>query len=1019
MYDTSMTDPLAWTGLATNLLALILRMSNQTTGAEVIVDAHESLGLLARLKRAGSATHTPIARLIGQNLEDTTRRFYDQYRVEDFKLHELSTAATEVEILLTEIANDDSLIILAVRSEEAFRETLRTKAAKHRARLEQGLEPYFDALIDAVTKEYIKLAPWSDHFEPVAFKYVFGQLEIVCTNTERIVEHLNILMSDMAELRADQTTITQILTNKDNINSHTTRITSGNRPYVGTQHVVRNEQSTLYQYVLKESAARTVLIGMRGSGKSQLASSLAHHCEYEGWELVAWINATSINSLRSNIIELGYKLGIRADESTTEEQLVRRCLDHIRSHNTANRLIVLDNVEDIDNLTNLIPEGEGLRVVATTNSIRGWKQQSWRVINVDMFSSQEALSFLLNTTGSTDSKTAATICERLGNLPLALSQAAATVCGENWSLKQYLKRLNNYKSEFVIRPIPGDSYREDVSTALLFAARSALGNLYGQQLEIARQQLRILALLAASGIPTRWLDPFADSSTEDLTFDTTSENAHSAMSALINTSVIQKSDKSDIVMLHRLQGQVIREYLKDNNNLKTAQSDAAELLASINLDKLPLNETFRHRDETRKIIEQFRCIGTQSYSHKIFEHEVVHTCLENVFTHATELGLTYDALTLKESVQIIEDIIGVDNKLAMCLRGHLAVTYRSSGQLKLATELFETNLNNRRNTLGEEDNDTLRAENELANAYREAGRLTEAIQLYQHTLEVRARVAGCEHPNTQVSRGNLAAAYKEIGKYSDAIELGSKNLEIRLRLYGPKDPKTLFSQASLANSYMEAGRFNDAIELHISTFKTREEVWGKTHLRTIRSQVALARAYREKGDLEQAFNLFFEALLLRRELQGKSHPATLIAQDGLARTYLAMDALDDARQLFEQTLQQRQETLGAQHPRTLVTQDGLARTYLALGRNNEAIDLHKRTVIRHLNILGPSHPKTLIAQDGLARAYFAVDQYSMATELHHIVLCQRRSVLGAHHPYTVTSYSEFRKAYRFITIPHE
>ena len=168
MYDTSMTDPLAWTGLATNLLALILRMSNQTTGAEVIVDAHESLGLLARLKRAGSATHTPIARLIGQNLEDTTRRFYDQYRVQDFKLRELSTAATEVEILLTEIANDDSLIILAVRSEKAFHETLRAKAAKHRARLEQGLEPYFDALIDAVAKEYVKLAPWSDHFEPIA-----------------------------------------------------------------------------------------------------------------------------------------------------------------------------------------------------------------------------------------------------------------------------------------------------------------------------------------------------------------------------------------------------------------------------------------------------------------------------------------------------------------------------------------------------------------------------------------------------------------------------------------------------------------------------------------------------------------------------------------------------------------------------------------------------------------------------------------------------------------------------------
>ena len=50
--------------------------------------------------------------------------------------------------------------------------------------------------------------------------------------------------------------------------------------------VERREQEGLFEEVFSGASGRTVLTGMRGSGKSQLATAVAARCEVEGWELV-------------------------------------------------------------------------------------------------------------------------------------------------------------------------------------------------------------------------------------------------------------------------------------------------------------------------------------------------------------------------------------------------------------------------------------------------------------------------------------------------------------------------------------------------------------------------------------------------------------------------------------------------------------------------------------------------------------------------------------------------------------
>ena len=131
--------------------------------------------------------------------------------------------------------------------------------------------------------------------------------------------------------------------------------------------VKRQGQDELFDAVFAHSEPRTVLTGMRGSGKTQLAAAVATRCEEEGWPLVAWIHAASRKEILAGLYEFALRIGIDAPKNIPLEVIVQRLLDRLRSGaGAADRLFVFDNVENPDDLRDLIPEGAGVRTLITT-----------------------------------------------------------------------------------------------------------------------------------------------------------------------------------------------------------------------------------------------------------------------------------------------------------------------------------------------------------------------------------------------------------------------------------------------------------------------------------------------------------------------------------------------------------------------------------------------------------------------------------------------------------------------------
>lgn len=875
-----MADPvvLAVANVGVALTKVLLRACDSSVSADVVGDSQELVGVLSRALRRTGESKDQFERRVSQALVTRTKAMQERCRDQGVDPDLLSGACTEVEIILREIADDGTLLLSAVRRPDCFPETLRDYAARRRMNVESAAEPYFDELTNAVAAQYGALAPWSPRFQIEAFKSILSGIDEIQENSRRSLDahaithdKLDTLSSKLAEMAHHENT--------------PSRVFFGSRPEVVAENrfVERSEQEHLNALMADPRKRRTVLVGMRGCGKTQLASTLAQECEDAHWSLIAWVNASSTESITSDLVELAKELKIDTSDQPTPETIIRRLFTRLKSADSSDRLIVFDNVENIDDLRGLLPSGKGLRIVATTTNNAGWEHHDWKTIKVGVFDRSESIDYLLTVTRCDDHDAADALAQRLGDLPLALAQAAATARHKDLSLARYLKRLESRRQEPTIRAVAGGDYTVDVAKALLMAIKDTIEGLEGNTRETAQRQLGALALLAESGVPTRWLDPTIEQQdNQELqgVHQAEDEDAHDALTELIHRSIVQQSADGSTTSLHRLQAQVLRESWTETESVQAAQA-AAALLGRVNISAIPRNDTKSRRRETRDLIEQLRAIGDQKYSRNIFTYENVPVSIFQALSNAHDLALFSEALTLEASVNTIQEILGPEHPY------------------------------------------TLTASNNLAHAYEAAGYLHDAIRMYEQVLADHTRVFGASHLHTFTISNNLAGAYESGGYFNKAINLYRQVLANRIYALGPDHPDVLTTQNDLAYACASAGQHREAIAGFDLVFKKRLSLLGPDDLHTLLSLNNLASAYASAGYSITAIDLFLQAFVAFTRVLGPDHHYTLAARRNIAELYASAGLLNAAVPLYEDVFSDYQRILGLEHPLTKTVRENL------------------------------------------------------------------------------------------------
>ena len=931
MYAALMSSNRNVANLSIVVVKTLVKMAGFGRVADMIDGSQECLNLLADIKN--DALGNPNAEMI-RSLNGAVKSELDA--IQDALKHDglskkqikkavaqLSEAACKT---IKELAEDDDALIRAIQQPEHFIEDLKSHAAPLPDGLSTDMQDHYETLLDQIAEKFLTLAPWSPSFDRVAltsllrcFPALSERIDRLEQHMDRRFDHIELGMREDRDIHIENNQLLKGLS-RQNASPIFDHVVFGSRPDVvaGDSFVPRGEQEQLNALITDPTRRRTVLVGMRGCGKTQLAAALAEECEDKNWSLVAWVNAVSSDSIKSSLVELAKKLKIDTSDQPTPETIIRRCFNQLKSEDPSDRLIIFDNVENIDDLRGLVPRGNGLRVVATTTNNTGWEHQGWDTIKVGVFHRDESINYLLTATESTDRDAADTLAHRLGDLPLALAQAAATTRNGNLSLARYLDRLDCYRSERVIRPVPGDYYTDDVATALCMAIEDTLENLEDGTKQAARYILGALALLAESGVPTRWLDPTNEQQDDREVRDTNraeDEAAHDALTELIHRSIVQQSADKATTMLHRLQAQVLRESW-DKQNCEEAVESTAVLLRKVNIDKFRRNDTASRRRETLNLIEQLRSIGGQNYSQHLLKYEQVTDALGHSFLHADDLGLPFEALTLEVPVNAIQDLLGLAHHVSLAARNNLASAHGAAGNIDKSTEMYEQLFQDCIRILGKDHPDTLAVRNNLAYAHESAGNLDEAINMDEILLKDRMRILGKDHPDTLSSRNNLAYTYGAAGNLDKAIDMYEQLLQDSTRVLGKDHPDTLSSRNNLAGIYLSAGRITEAIDMYEEVLKDRMHILGKDHPHVLASRNNLAGAYQSVGRITEAIDMYEQLVKDSSRILGESHPDTLASRNNLAGAYHSSGLLTGAINTYGQTLSDCLRILGSNHPLT-------------------------------------------------------------------------------------------------------
>jgi hypothetical protein len=483
-----------------------------------------------------------------------------------------------------------------------------------------------------------------------------------------------------------------------------------------------------------DRAVVQVLHGIGGVGKTQLAIEYAHRFAGE-YEVVWWVNAERAGLIGEQFAVLATELGC-APADARMAVMRRAVLAGLRER--GRWLLVFDNAEDPEKIRGWLPGGSGH--VLVTSRARGWAEIAVSV-EIDVLARTESVTMLRRRVLGLEARNAGRVAAALGDLPLAVAQAAGYLAETGMPAPQYLRLLSSRAGELMGLGRPA-SYR----WSLAAVTQIGFGRLEDED-PVGAQLAGICAFLAPEPVPADWFTNAADRLDGPLGEAAGDPVAWGQVLARLGRHALARIDPAGLQM-HQLTQAILRHHLP------AAQAAAARAQAEV---MVTANRPGDASDPA----------AWPGWA-RLLPHLLA---LHPAAASSTDLG-----------------------DLACNAAWYLVRRGDARGSHELASRLHQR----WRDQLGPDDRHTLRAANNLAQALRVLGRYHEACQLDEDCLGLYRRLLGDDHPSTLVSANGLAISLRALGNPQAARELDEDTLARKRRVLGDDHPSTLVSASNLA-----------------------------------------------------------------------------------------------------------------------------------------------------------------------------------------------------------------------------
>jgi TIR domain/Tetratricopeptide repeat len=510
-------------------------------------------------------------------------------------------------------------------------------------------------------------------------------------------------------------------------------IPARNREFTGRDSLIAAVRDQLL------GGARVVVQAMQGTagvGKTQLAAEYAHR--FAGtYDLAWWITADQPALIGEQFSALAAELGCTADVTGTPATRPA-VLDALR--NRGRWLLVFDNATSPDDLAPWFPGGSGH--VLITSQWPSWDGVA-AVAGTGVFTRTETVAMLRNQVTGLGEADADQLAAQLGDLPLAVTQAAAFMAGTGITAAEYLNLLRAQvgQSTDSLRPV---TYPPSLEAVTRLTA-GTLAHDDAAALEIAA----LCAFLAPGPVPANILATAAGALPAALAARVATPSAwHHTAAVLARYGLAQAGEQG--LRLHRLTQAILRDLLTPDQATAARERSEAILAASNPGD--PASPTTWPQ-------------------------------WERLMPHLLAAGL---ADTTNPGLRML----ACDASWYLLARGD------AGSSDSLASDLYQ----HWRKRLGSDNLDTLAIGHCLAWALREKGQHTDARDLNEDILARKRRVLGADHPSTLATATALASTTQALGDVQAARDLNEDTLARKRRVLGADHPSTLATATALAST---------------------------------------------------------------------------------------------------------------------------------------------------------------------------------------------------------------------------
>jgi tetratricopeptide (TPR) repeat protein len=555
-----------------------------------------------------------------------------------------------------------------------------------------------------------------------------------------------------------------------------------NRNFSGRGELLKDLHASLQVESRAAVVPTGALHGLGGVGKSELALEFAHRFASD-YDVVWWVPAEQPTSASAALAALAGQLGVA--QAADQSEMVAGLFDRLRSRDRW--LLVYDNAERPDRLTGLLPPAGGGHVLVTSRW-SAWGQQA-TPLNVTVLCRDESLAFLGKRTGSEDKAALNELAQLLGDLPIALEEAAAYLEETGVGLGEYLRLVRNRARElFGLERPPADEQGDQRRVATVWSL--SLDRIH-QEAPAAEALLSLCAFLAPEiprGLPREQPQMLPE------------ELAHAVSDALTYNRMLAVVGRYSLATLtpaavgvHRLVQAVIQARLGQEGERRWA-----EIAAGLLRESFP-NESWEVAawPACERLLPH--ALAAAGHAERLeMAGEAAGWLLDRASRYLLERGQYRQARPIAErALAVTETALGPANPQVASRCYTLGRVLQDLGDLASARGQFERALEISEATLGPDHLGVANVRNDLGRVLQALWDLSSARVQLERALEIGEAALGPNHPDVATHRSNLGIVLQALGDLEGARVQSERALEISEATLDPDHPTVATHRGNL------------------------------------------------------------------------------------------------------------------------------------------------------------------------------------------------------------------------------